>query len=259
MSENSVKTKSVLSFFNLSDAYERKARLAPGVLTIALLLPAAIALSVPLSDWIKMLLAGTGLGAVIAIGISHLASAMGNRYQEKLWPRWPHDAPTNRRLHPTDTTRSRQQKHQWYAAIRRLTSLDIAAIGNEEGDQLDAIINDAVTQIRTRLWKSTHAERLRLHNTDYGFARNFAGLAPVWLGALTAATIACWVGFYFGRANLGWSVGATILSIVAYPLAFLVLPDYVRKKAEHYADSFFDALLSLDRAQDTAESESGGS
>lgn len=244
--------KSWLSYLNLSDAYERKARFIPGVLTIVFMLPAAIALSIPLKAWITVLLAGAGLSAVIAVGISHLASAMGNRFQEKLWPRWPHDAPTHRRLHPSDANCSRQQKDIWYAAIKRLTSLDIAPVGDDDPAELEAIINDAVTHVRTRLWKSPHADRLRVQNADYGFARNFAGLRPVWLCVVSLAAIVCWVGYYFDRASLEWSIAAAVLAVALYPLAFLILPNYVVQKAGHYADSFFDAMLALDRVDNAA-------
>src|SRR5690606_13686371 len=94
--------KSVLSYLNLSSQYERKARLLPGLLCAMALAPVGAAYGTPLGDWIALVATGLGLWAVCGVGLSHLASAAGNRYQEKLWPRWPYDAPTNRWLHPED-------------------------------------------------------------------------------------------------------------------------------------------------------------
>lgn len=250
------KTKPVLSFFNLSDTYEIKARFIPGVLTAVLLLPAAFAFKCPLDEWIATLIAGTGICAVIAAGISHLASAMGNRFQGKLWPRWPHDSPTHQRLYPNDTTCSIQQKQIWYKTIKRLTSLDItAAVKKDDLSELEAVINDALTQIRTRLWKSPNADRLQVQNIDYGFARNFTGLRLVWLPFQLLGVTACWVGYHFSRANLEWSIVTTLVAIMAYLVAFFVLPKYVEDKANHYADSFYDAMLTLEKRSSLSHSK----
>ncbi|MBT3375210.1 MAG: hypothetical protein HN742_12275 [Lentisphaerae bacterium] len=35
---------------------------------------------------------------------------------------------------------------------------------------------------------------------------------------------------------------STLVALLAYPFAFVLLPAYVRQKATHYADSFFDAV-----------------
>ena len=247
MSDPKSPTKSILTYVSLSDEYERKARFIPGMLTVVMVLPAAIALGVPLKHWIAALLTGVGLSAILAVGISHVASALGNRFQQLLWPRWPFDSPTSQRLLPKEPSHSQQQKKQWYSAIKRLTSLDIAAaIADESG--LQAIINDALSQIRTRLWKSPLADRLRMHNAEYGFARNFAGLRALWLPATTIVAVACWGAFFCCHADLSSTMAATFVAVLGYPLAFVILPDYVRQKAEHYADSFFDAILSLDRS-----------
>lgn len=236
-----------LSYANLSDTYERKARFAPALLSVVMLIPAALAFGIPLWDWVKVVVAGVGVGAVIALGLSHLASALGNRVQRQLWPRWPHDAPTHLWLNPDDSSRSGQQKKQWYAAIESLTGLQVK--GRKKGDSVEAVINDAVSQLRNRLWKSDVAERLAMHNADFGFARNLCGLRVVWIPATAIGALACWAGVYFMEINIGWAIAATIVSILALLLGTLVLPAFVRQKAEHYADSFFAAVLALNSQQ----------
>jgi hypothetical protein len=245
MSNSQSPSPRLLSFLNLSDAYVIRARLIPGVLSGMLLLPSAIALSIPLEKWLQSLLVGTGLSVVAAIGISHLASAMGNRFQRQLWSDWPNDAPTNQRLHPSDTTCSRQQKEIWWAKIQELTSLDPSLAEKEDPAELKRLINDAVTSIRTRLWKTGHSDRLQIQNADYGFARNYTGLRPVWLSLTTLGTALCWFCLLFGKADFNWTLVSTVFAIAAYLLAFFVLPNYVRQKADHYADSFFDSLMHL--------------
>jgi len=247
---------SVLGFLNLSDYYERKARFLPGLLSTAFLLPLAAAAGVPLENWLMGLSVGAGLSAALAVGVSHLASAMGNRFQEKLWPRWPHDCPTNQWLHSNDTTRSNQQKQNWYAAIKRLTNLDIPAAAASGESELEAVINDAVSALRARLWNTEYGERVSIHNADYGFVRNFAGLSPLWLAFAGLSCVGCWTVYAFFRGPLVWCLIATGLLIFSALLAFVVLPPYVRQKARHYAESFFAAVVALDRDEDGAVSKS---
>src|SRR5690606_10341388 len=138
---------------------------------------------IPLSAWMMAMSAGGGLAiATAAIGIlSHLSSAAGNRIQSQLYPRWPHDSPTNLRLHPNDKTSSKQQKDKWYAAICRLTGIDIQSVADDP-EEAERAINDAIVTLRTKVFDGNRlAERLDRYNADYGQVRNFAGLRPVWL------------------------------------------------------------------------------
>src|SRR6266542_3949345 len=101
-----------LKFLNLSDAYERRARFFPAVLTVAVLLPLAVMVGAPLAHWLVLLPAGVGFAGALAIGLSHLASAAGNRLQAKLFPRWPHDSHPNLRPNPPHPTPSPQPHHR---------------------------------------------------------------------------------------------------------------------------------------------------
>lgn len=237
-----------LSYANLSDHYERKARFLPAVLCVLPLLPASAAWGGPLLEWLKLLLGGVGIGAVLAVALSHAASAMGNRTQKKLWPRWPHDSPTNRGLHPEEDQTSAQQRALSYGAVQRLVGIDIAA-AIAAGEPVEPAIKDAVSQLRNLFWKRPEAERLDMHNVDYGFARNFTGMRPIWISFLIASAVACWVAYAkLGADALLWAVIATVLALVLVPVGILVLPGYVREKATHYAESFFATLRAVDEA-----------
>ena len=236
----------VLSYLNLSDAYERKSRFVPATLAICTFGPAAMALSLPLMGWLGALVTGAGVASVVCVGVSHLASAMGNRFQLKLFPDWPHDSPTNLRLSPLDSTCSNAQKQQWYDKIKSVTGLSVQEAPASDRHELDRLVNDGVTAIRTALWKHPKADRLHTQNSEYGFARNFAGLAPVWLALSASSTLICWVTFALSRSDLGWAIASTLITLGLTLLHRFVLPDYVATKAEHYADSFFDALNLLD-------------
>jgi len=245
--------KSWLSFANLSDPYDRKARFLPAVLSVLPLLPASAAVGGPFVEWVKLLLGGVGIGAVVAVALSHAASAMGNRLQEKLWPRWPNDSPTNRWLHPGEERTSKQQRELWYGAAKRLVGIDISA-AVASGEEVEATINDAVSALRNLFWERPEAGRLRMHNVDYGFARNLTGLRPIWVALLLASTTACWVAYFLiDHSVLLWTVVSTLLALVLIPVAFWVLPAYVRTKATYYAESFFGTLRAVDQATRSGE------
>lgn len=231
-----------LSYLNLSDSYERKARFAPSLLALFTFLPGAIVLSVPLLGWVTALVTGFSVAALVCVGMSHLASAMGNRFQRKLFPEWPFDSPTNLRLSPLDATCSKEQKQLWYDKIKAITGLTIQEAPVDSRDELDNLINDAVTAVRTSFWKHPNADRLHTHNADYGFARNFAGLAPVWLSLSVVSCVICWGGVFVATSNIGWAIVSTAVVVGLCLLDRFVMPDYVKAKAGHYADSFFNAL-----------------
>lgn len=241
--------KAVLKFLSIESPYRRVARFYPALATIALLLPAAIMLGIPLSAWMIAMSAGGGLVvATAAVGLlSHMAAAAGNRVQAQLYPRWPLDSPTNLRLHPADQTSSKQQKEKWYAAILRLTGIDIQSVAGDD-KEAERAINDAAVILRTKVFHGNKlAERLDLHNADYGQSRNFAGLRPVWLLTSFASCAVCWIVYAVRQENLTFPVVATAL-FVACLLAAVVVKDYVRHTARHYADSFFGALDACDEA-----------
>jgi hypothetical protein len=243
-----------LSYVNLSDHYERKARFLPAALCVLPLLPASAAVGGPFLEWLKLLLGGAGIGAVAAVGFSHLASAMGNRFQRKLWPRWPYDSPTNRWLHP-DGDRSGQQRALWYAAVKRLVGIEIG-VAVAAGEDVEAVINDATAALRNSFWQRPEAERLRMHNVDFGFARNLTGMRPIWICFLLASTAVCWLSFaVMAREALLWAVVSSILALVLIPVGLWVLPGYVRTKATYYAESFFATLIAVDRAEATTPTQ----
>lgn len=241
MTTKKTKGKNFLSIANLSDSYEIKARFLPSVVTLLFLLPVSTVYDGPLGGWIKVLIGGVGVGAVMAVFLSHLASAAGNRIQKKIWPRWPLDSPTNIWLNPTDNTISTQQKELWYAAIKRLTGLDISATPQ---NQVEAVINDAVTDLRHQFIKSKHAERLDLHNTDYGFARNFTGFRPFWVLFSIISCLGCWIVYFNTNNNLQWCTISTAIMVISFILYFY-LPTYVIQKAEQYSKSFFGTLMNV--------------
>ena len=141
-----------------------------------------------------------------------------------------------------------QQKQRWYRAIQSILRLDIqAAVDEGDAGELRAVINDAVQAMRNRLWQSAAAERLRIHNVDYGFARNLAGLRWVWGLFALGSLLGSWSAYIWCDRAILWAVASTFVALGAVAVA-IVLPRYVRKKAHYYSESFFEAAVALSDA-----------
>ena len=235
------KREGVLSKIHFANSYERKARLVPALLAVFFGIPVAFAYGLHVTDWITLVLSGVGVGFVLAVGLSHLSSMAGNKFQKKLWPDWPYDSPTNIRLSPGTT--SPQQQARWKMAIQTITSLNLDDAKNDT--EMRLLVNDALTEVRVELWNLPLSSRLNKQNEDYGFARNFAGLRPIWITFAFLSCIGSWLAPWLVEAGFQWAIASTILLVIALLIGFLYLPFYVRQKAEYYTESFYSELMKL--------------
>ena len=240
-----------LDYLTLMDRYEFKARLLPALLTSFVVAPTVAVLASDTLGWPSGVSIGGGLGTACAVGLAYAASAAGRYYEKRLWPRWPHDAPTNRWLHPDDDSCSQVQKELWYAAIERLVGLRIPdVIGQGEPGELDRTINDAVRELRSRFRHRNVRGLLTIHNEDYGFARNLAGLNLVcWLPAAGLTAVIAWAAYFIAGTELVWGVIATAALGICL-LLLRILPWYVRQRADRYTESFYGALMELHYASE---------
>lgn len=94
------------------------------------------------------------------------------------------------------------------------------------------------------MWKTPEAERVQLHNVDYGFARNITGLRPVWMTFTLISLVGCWYAYIWNTGAILWALVSTTIALGALAMAIL-LPAYVRKRAHYYAESFFGAVVAL--------------
>ena len=237
--------ESALNLLKLTDRYERKARLLPALLSSLVVLPIVAALSPSILGWVRSLSIGGGFVALGAVGLAYAASAAGRHYEQRLWPRWPHDAPTHCWLHPDDTHCSQEQKQFWYKAIKLLVELDIPIVATQ-GDtkELERVINDAVRALRHQFRLTNLDGLLATHNEDYGFVRNLGGLRLFWMPAAGMSTLVTWGAYLTTETGLIWGIVASVVQVITLALLF-ILPSYVRQRAERYAESFFGTLTAL--------------
>lgn len=229
-------------FVSLSDRYERKARLLPGLLLAAGPALTAGALLHELSAWYAAVGAAVGVEFLAAIVLGHYARARGRALEDSLWASWG-GPPTTRWLRPNDTSCSDQQKSKWRGAIKRLTGMTIPASVRDGADaSVDQAITEATRQLRYVLRNKPNAAILQSHNEDYGFARNLYGVRVLWVALAVLCVAACGVAFAMRMKPYA----ALAVSISALALSCLVasdLPKYVRRCADRYAESLFAAAM----------------
>lgn len=232
----------VLQLLNLTDRYERKARLLPALIVV---LPLAIAggtAGAMTADWYSALGFGALIEGVVGVGLAHLARIPGTRLEAKLCRKWG-GLPTRRWLRPTDATCSEAQKSRWRGALRTLTGLTLpATLGSKSASDVDKLIDDAVRQLRHRLRDDPAAAMVRTHNEDYGFARNLAGLRWVWLIFSVAGAAACGFALSAGRGQPVAVAAESTLVLIAAVSAF-TLPAYVCHCADRYAQALLAAAV----------------
>ena len=232
-----------LQLFALSDRYERKARLLPGLLLAAGPALTAGALLHELSAWYTAVGAAVGVEFLAAIVLGHYSRARGRAVEESLWASWG-GPPTTRWLRPNDTTCTDQQKSKWRGAIKRLTGMTVPASVPEGGADanIDQAIVEATRQLRYVLRNKPNAAILQSHNEDYGFARNLYGVRFLWVALAVLCVAACGVAFALGmQPYAAITIAITVLAVSS--LVASELPKYVRRCADRYAESLFAAAM----------------
>jgi hypothetical protein len=170
----------------LLDAYERKARLTPGLLAFA-----PIAFAVATLGFKKFPAVAIGVGVLSAAGggyaLSVIVGNFGRRVQTQLWNTWG-GAPTTRLLRTRDTTVSAVQRDVWRRAIEAITGVVLLSAADEINDTTlaDDTIRTAVDQTRL-LGQDARFLLVKTENIQYGFERNLYGFR--WIGR--TISIAC--------------------------------------------------------------------
>jgi hypothetical protein len=245
-----------LQFISLTDRYERKARLLPGLILAAVLALTMGAVLQEFATWWMAASSVLGVEFLAAVILGQLARARGRHAEAAMWKAWG-GPPTTRWLRSWDQTCSDQQKSKWRGAIKRLTGLTLPASTPEQGrqDEVDRQIADATRQLRYALRGKPEAALLATHNEDYGFARNLCGVRWHWVVLSVACVASCGVAFAFGlRPYLGLAISGAFTA--ASVLVARELPDYVRGCADRYAESLFAAAYLVSEAQAEAAKQS---
>jgi len=237
-------------FLSLSDRYERKTRLLPGLLPAAAPALTAGAVLQQFAAWYATASSALVVEFLAAIVLGQFARARGRRVEEVLWKAWG-GPPTTRWLRPWDDSCSEQQKVKWRGAIKRRTGLSLPASVPDGGSQedVDRLNADAIRQLRHVLRGKPEAAMLATHNEEYGFARNLSAVRWYWVAISVTCLVGCGIAFAFGmRPYLGLAM-AGAFSVASIVIA-RELPDYVKRCADRYAESLFATAILVSQAMD---------
>lgn len=232
-----------LQFFALSDRYERKTRLLPGLLLATGPALTAGALLQELSAWHTAVGAAVGVEFLAAIVLGHYARSRGRSVEESTWASWG-GPPTTRWLRPNDTTCSGQQKEKWREAIKKQTGMTVPASVPEGSNDatVDQEIAEATRQLRYVLRNKPNATILQSHNEDYGFARNLYGVRFLWVVLAVLCVAGCGFAFALGMKPFA-AIAIAFTVLVVSSLVASELPNYMRRCADRYAESLFAAAM----------------
>lgn len=226
------------------DSYSLYARVCPAFITISPIIIAFTGYGIISIGWLKTIAFSGGIGSILTIALANLTRSFGKKFEEKLWDKHG-GVPTTRKLRIDDKTASKAQKQIWYKALKKLTKIDIPSAVAEEGKgQEDVIIEDAIRQIRNDIRGSSKAKMVNLHNKEYGFARNWAGMRWFFLSASILSFLASYIGSLYVDLSFAQLVVSGIILIAAL-FSTISLPYYVVGCGERYSESMLSLVAKL--------------
>lgn len=229
------------------DTYTRRARLAPAVIAAAPGLAFIVAGGMNLKAPAGITALLVGVVGVLAAGAARDA---GRALQPALWESWG-GSPTLRRLRWRQSSNA-QLHSRLHADIARIVGHPLPTAGHEAQDPTgaDAEYEAAIAVLRQRTSDSQTFHKVFAENIEYGFRRNCLGLRP--LGLVVAG-----VGIAMSAGLIIWTSGGLQDKVIAWILPNLVslaallfwwkvvTADWVRQRAETYADRLLEAIATL--------------
>ncbi|MEU5524957.1 hypothetical protein ABZ759_31010 [Streptomyces sp. NPDC047860] len=244
------------------DDYERRARLAPGLLV---LLPINVALAVlghskaPVVVSVLTALSLAGGPIVLAELVRH----QGRKVQEKLWTSWG-GSPTVQKLRLRQEGQNTLQREAWRKAVSSVTGMSLPSVRSERANptRADEVIEVAVGQIRSLTRDESRFPLVRAENRSYGFHRNMYGIR--WAGRTTALmAVLGVVAYMWWLANIDHQPSLTHVNVLTFLASmaclvmWCVLPSQVRMNdaAERYAYELLQAAVVIDVEKSAVTSE----
>jgi hypothetical protein len=236
----------------LLDAYERKARLVPGLLAFSPIAFAIVALGLKRFPAIAM-----AVGVLSAAGGSYALSVLvanfGRKAQMALWDTWQ-GPPTTRFLRTRETAIDPVQRGIWRDAIEKITGVALLTARREVHDPVaaDNAISAAIGQVRW-LGQEARYPLVGKENIQYGFERNLYGFR--WVARLVSA--GCVAGLLAvllltesgSRALAAPAIISGIVIDVILLAFWIFIPSAKRTKgaSERYASQLFQAVVRQSR------------
>lgn len=233
------------------DAYERGARLAPGLLALLAVASTVTALGLKDAPVVSVVLSVGSLAGGPLLLAAYVRN-LGLKAQSRLWADWG-GSPTTIMLRTRGAAINRKQRDAWRQAIERVTGVTLSSARAEQTNptKADEAIDVAVGNLRERT-RGSDFSLLASENRNYGFERNFYGIR--WVARVISVLGAIVVGLaILWRHNHGlhpviptpYVLGGIADFLVL--MGWLVLPSKGRTRtaADKYAYQLLQAAVSL--------------
>ena len=234
---------------NNDKIYEKRARLYPVILSM--LIPFILYIIIGnniLSSFDKLeriwnilisIIPASLVTAAIGYGVKNLVRSTSKAvFQFPLFKEDETNMPTTEFLLHSTGILSRQNKQLIRNKIKLNLGLELMDEEQERLNEREArlIIVDAVRRIRE---KTRGKQILFNYNCNYGFVRNFMG-ANVW--SLLIVIVLMLFNIFMPIINIGITIGAAILIIISFPVAFYLL----KLNGREYARQLFTVYMELE-------------
>jgi hypothetical protein len=221
------------------DAYELKARVAPGLIVALPMLVVAFYTAPVLRSWPFFTASGIcGLALVYALGL--VVRACGRAIEEELWNRWG-GPPSTRFMRHRNTAFGADLKKSIATALAREFSFHLLSSEDEAKypERSDKVIFDAFRKVRTFLRQHDANGLWSKLNAEYGFCRNLLGSRALWLViSLLSTGFAVAYSIRIGGNALNPASAVASLSLIcSIYVGWFVLPELTRRVGESYAET----------------------
>jgi hypothetical protein len=228
------------------DAYELKARVAPGLILSLPLLVVVVYAAPILSSW--SIFAASGVCSLALLyGLSLVVRARGGAIEKKLWNSWG-GPPSTRFMRHRDATFGKELKQSIEKALAtKFPSAPILSPDEEARNpgRADNAIVDAFRQVRQFLRQNDPDGLWSKLNIEYGFCRNLLGSRMIWAGiSLAAMLFAIVFAMQTGSPALNPASAICFLTLAcSIYVGWFVLPSTVKRIGDTYAETAWMSFL----------------
>jgi hypothetical protein len=236
---------------SLLDAYNLRARQAPGLLVILPLPLAGVAIGLdkqPVVSVLLSLLTACGL----PILLTNTVGVRGRRLQDALRQRWG-GLPATQGVRHRDGYSTVHQRAAWRARLAVVTGYELPTEAEErnDADSADQRYDVALRNLMDRTSNRDEFPLVFEENCTYGFERNLLAVRPAGLALaiVTAVTlgIVLIVDLVSDTSINLWSCLIAFVLVIVLAVVWwrVPRPDRVRVVAERYADRLLGALTKV--------------
>lgn len=233
------------------DSYTRRARIAPLLVVIA---PAVLALIAwfPEASRIELGAATVVLAIALPTVFAQCGGVLGKRREKELFGSWG-GPPTTQRLRHRTRTQNPVLRSRYHAKLQELLpDLSIPKEVEENYDQrgADNVYETCVKHLIAMTRDQKLFALVFAENVSYGFRRNLWAMKSLGLAVASGGLLACgirmWSAIASSTAMPTSALLGALLSLVWLALWLsLVSADWVRERADAYADRLLEAMETL--------------